>query len=186
MKEKEKNRIYFKNNYFTHYRGSNRYIDRVLISNNSIIETNTNDYVAGNFKEKNNNNHSANLKNDTIVVASDYSNRIEDTRVRIIKSNNTSGKMNHQVKTKRYKRGHDDESHDLSSVYEEEQDMDTIPTRLRNESLGTARVKYANNIRTAEYQKKKDDGYSYNNKTRTYNNLSILDTKQIYYSVKKV
>ena len=71
VEEKEINRVCFKHNTIIHYSVSNRYINRASISNNSVIETNTNDYVAGTSKEMNNNNHTANLKNDIFVVASD-------------------------------------------------------------------------------------------------------------------
>ena len=71
VEEEEINRVCFKHNNIIRYSVSNRYINRASISNNSVIETNTNDYVADTSKEMNNNDHTANLKNDIFVVASD-------------------------------------------------------------------------------------------------------------------
>ena len=157
VQEKNMSKFRFKINNLTRSSGSNRYNGRESISHNSVIGTNTIDPVARNLKKNITNKYPVDLKNDIIVEAFVDFNRIVDTRNKITVNSKISGKMNRKVKSKRKKcfQYIKMKYHDLSSIYEEEHDMNIIPTRFSNKSLGTEKLQYANNVRTVEHKNRK-------------------------------
>ena len=70
----------------------------------------------------------------------------------------------------------DTESYDLSTVSEDEQCRNNIPTKISNKNLGTVHGKYDNKLRIVKYKKKKDSVHRKKKVTATNDKLPILAT----------
>ena len=67
-------------------------------------------------------------------------------------------------------------SYDLSTVFEEEQYRNNIPTKISNKNLGTVQEKYDNKLRTVKFKNKKDSIHRKRKVTTSNVNLPILAT----------
>ena len=70
----------------------------------------------------------------------------------------------------------DMKSYDLSTVSEEEQYINNIPTKISNKNLGIVDGQYANKLRHVTYENKKEYVHRKKKLPITYTNLPILET----------
>ena len=68
----------------------------------------------------------------------------------------------------------DTKSYDLSTVFEEEQYRNNIPTKKSNKNLGTVQGKYDNKLRIVKFKDKKDSVHRKKKVTTTNANLPVL------------